>query len=242
MDELYKRLRESEFNRRLEVSRNFVRILIEHKNFVPQDEKHRVEVAERAALKLRELIAKQEKDKEYKENIRRRANIASKENYHSQLLALQEKFISAQELEPQKRGYQLEKIFPDLMKISGIPVEQSFRITGEQIDGAIKHDGHYYLIELKWTKDKVGQADIGNFCFKVDGKMDSRGLFLSMAGFTDGVIEALPKGKSLKILLLDGVHLANVIFGHYTFQELLEHAVSQASLKANLYCRHNINS
>lgn len=56
MDVLYERLRSLDYSRRLEISRNFVRILIEHKNFVPQDEKHRIEAAERTALKLKEII------------------------------------------------------------------------------------------------------------------------------------------------------------------------------------------
>jgi hypothetical protein len=49
MDRLYEELRTSDLNRRLEASRNFVRILVEHKNFVPQDPRHRVDIAERAA-------------------------------------------------------------------------------------------------------------------------------------------------------------------------------------------------
>lgn len=69
MDFLYRRLRESDYNKRLEISRNFVRILIEQKTFVPQNEKHRIEVAERSALKLKEIIAQQEKDREYRERV-----------------------------------------------------------------------------------------------------------------------------------------------------------------------------
>ncbi len=53
MDALYERLRNSDYGKRLEISRNFVRILIEHSGFTPQNEKHRVEIAERSALKLR---------------------------------------------------------------------------------------------------------------------------------------------------------------------------------------------
>jgi hypothetical protein len=49
-----------------------------------------------------------------------------------------------------------------------------------------------------------------------------------MNGFTEGSIETLPKGKNLKVLLLDGNHFANVIYGHYNFQELLEHAIVPA--------------
>jgi hypothetical protein len=128
------------------------------------------------------------------------------------------------------------------MRISGIPVEEPFRIVGEQLDGAIKYDGHYYLLELKWTTEKADPKEIGHFYYKVEGKLQARGLFVSMSGFTDGAIATLPKGKDLRILLLDGQHLANVIYGMYRFQELLEHAIRQASLKGEIYCAHNLAS
>jgi hypothetical protein len=242
MDALYERLRLGEYNRRLEVSRNFVRILIEQNGFTPQNEKHRIEVAERCALKLRELIRRQEVDREYRESIRASAAKASRETYDSKLSELRAKFAEAHELEPQKKGYALEAIFTELMRISGVPVEEPFRIVGEQIDGAIKYDGHYYLLELKWTSDKSEPKDIGHFYYKVEGKLQARGLFVSMSGFTDGAVATLPKGKDLKILLLDGQHFANVIFGMYRFQELLEHAIRQASLKGEIYSAHSLGA
>jgi hypothetical protein len=240
MDALYERLRTGEYNRRLEVSRNFVRILIEQRTFTPQNEKHRVEIAERCSLKLRELIRQQEKDREYRDSIRARAEKATRETYDSKLGELRLKFAEAHDLPPQKKGYVLETLFTELMRISGIPVEEPFRIEGEQLDGAIKYDGHYYLLELKWTTDKTEPKEIGHFFFKIEGKLQARGIFLSMNGFSDGAISTLPKGKDLKILLLDGNHLANVIYGTYKFQELLEHAIRQASLKGEIYCAHNI--
>lgn len=240
MDLLYQRLRDGDYNRRLEISRNFVRILIEQKTFVPQDEKHRIEVAERAALKLKDIIAQQEKEREYKESIKRKAREAKKDDYHAQLLTLRESFIEAANKTPQEKGYEIEKIFTELMRLSQISVEEPFRIKGEQIDGGIKYDGHYYLIELKWTEAKADPKEIGSFFYKVEGKLEARGIMISMNGYTDGVLESLPRGKKLQIVLLDGNHIANVIFGHYAFQELLEHAISQASLRGNLYCTHNI--
>lgn len=114
MDHLYIELRGGDFNRRLEVSRNFVRLLVEHRNFTPQDERHRIERAEHAALKLKEIIREQEAQREYKETIRRKAEKATKETYHSQLLALSEDFQRYVELKPQERGYALEKLFPML--------------------------------------------------------------------------------------------------------------------------------
>lgn len=240
MDHLYIELRGGDFNRRLEISRNFVRLLVGHRNFTPQDERHRIEKAEHAALKLKDIIREQESQREYKETIRRKAEKAKKETYHSQLLALRDDFQRYTELNPQERGYALEKLFPNLMTIGGIPVQTPFKIVGEQIDGGIKYDGHYYLIELKWTEEKVGPKDIGSFYYKVDGKLDQRGIIISMAGYTDGVIESLPRGKKIKIMLLDGVHLSNVIFGLYTFQELLEHCISYAAFKSELFCPHEI--
>ena len=242
MDRLYERLRDADYNKRLEVSRNFVRILVEQKSFIPQDRNHRVEVAERCALKLREIMAQQEKDREYREQIKRRAEEKTKETYESQLMRIRERFVEIQQLEGQQRGYEFEKIFTSLMRASAIPVEEPFRIVGEQIDGAIKYDGHFYLVELKWVQRVCNQPDIASLYMKVEGKMGARGLFIAMQGYSSEVLQSLPKGKEIKVLLLDGVHLANVMFGNYTFQELMEHAVSHASLKGEIYCPKNISN
>lgn len=240
MDLLYGELRNGDYNRRLETSRNFVRLLVEQRTFTPQDEKHRIDRAEHCSLKLREIIREQQDQREYRESIKRRAKEATKETYEDQLLRIREDFMGYTELSPQQKGYALEKLFPKLMNISGIPVQEPFKIVGEQIDGGIKYDGHYYLIELKWTEDKIGPKDIGSFYYKADGKFDQRGIMISMGGYTNGVVESLPHGKEIKVLLLDGVHLSNVIFGLYSFQELLEHCISHAAYKSGLYSPHSI--
>jgi hypothetical protein len=240
MDELYGRLRGADFNLRVKISREFVRILIEHKNFVPQDPKHRIDVAERAALKLREMIAAQETDRERQNRAKQQSAKEKKIGYDEQLIAVRESFERAMTLTPQQKGYALEKIFTELMRISNIPVEAPFSLKGEQIDGAVKYDSHHYIVELKWHAGKVEPKDIGAFYFKVEGRMDARGIYISMSAYTDGVNETLPRGKELKMILLDGNHLANVIYGHYTFQQPLDHAINYASLKAQLYCPHKI--
>jgi hypothetical protein len=242
MDRLYEELRKADFNKRLEISRNFVRTLIEHKNFIPQDPRHRIDVAERSALKLREMLKAQEVEREEKDRTRRVAAAAPKKSYLQELESLRERFERAHALSPQQKGYELEKIFVELMRISGIQVEEPFRIVGEQLDGAIKHDGHHYLVELKWFADALEPKHIGSFYFKVEGKFEARGIVIAMNGYTSGVLESITKGKDLKVLLLDGNHLANVIYGQYTFQQLLNHAIKCASLKGLLYCPHTIES
>jgi hypothetical protein len=240
MDRLYEELRDKDFNLPLRISREFVRTLIEHKNFVPQDPKHRIENAERVALKLKAEIAAQETEQQQNEEIKRKAAATIIRTYDQELEIVRESFQAALVMEPRPRGYALEKIFNDLMKISGIPVEEPFSNKGEQLDGAIKFDSKYYIVELKWFAEKLEPKHIGAFYFKVDGKMDARGIVIAMNGYTDGVLETLPKGKELKVLLLDGNHLANVIYGQYTFKALLDHAIKCASLNGQLYCAHKV--
>ena len=243
MGELYLHLRNSEFNRKLEISRNFVRILIEHKNFVPQDEKHRIEIAERCALKLKEIIAQQGKPKEeYKKQFKEIPQKSVEGEYLLKLESVRNKFHECYKLEnPQKRGYEFEKIFAELMSISSIQYERSYKIEGEQVDLAIKHDGHFYLAELKWVDRKIDHKDIASLYMKVEGKMESRGIFIAMNGYSHEILNSLPRGKELKVLLFDGNHFTNVISGMYTFQQLMDYSISQASLKGELYCSHKIS-
>lgn len=240
MDSLYDKLRTFDYNKRLEISRNFVRLLVEHSNFVPLADGHKIDKAETCALKLKQIIADQQKQVEYNQRLKHRPKQAKDVDYEGELLKIREHFVNAEKLPPQKKGYELEKIFPQLMRISEIPVEDSFKIRGEQIDGAIKFDGNYYLVELKWKTNPSAHQEVSSLYVKVEGKMGARGLFISMNGYSKEIVDSLPKGKEIKVLFLDGMHIANVIFGNYTFQELLEHAISQASLKSNIYCSHDL--
>lgn len=240
MDRLYEHLRSAEFASRVKVSREFVRILVEHRNFVPQDPKHRIEIAERAALKLKELIAAQNEERDKQLRARTKAASERTPSYEERLVPVRRSFDEALGLTPQQKGYALERIFTSLMRASDIQVEAPFALKGEQVDGAIKHEGSHYIVEVKWQSAKADPQDIGAFYFKVDGRMGARGIFIAMHGYTDGVLETLPRGKELKVILLDGNHLANVIYGQYRFQELLNHAIKCASLRGQLYCSHRL--
>lgn len=239
---LYERLRDIDYNRRLEISRNFVRILVQQKSFTPLDPRHKIELAERSALKLREILLQQQKNQEAKEM--RYATVQSNEteSYGNKLKDIQKQFSEAIKFPPQQRGYALEKIFNKLMEISNINVQKPFQVGSEQFDGAIKYDGHYYLVELKWTEQKTSPKEIGHFFYKVSGKLDTRGIFISMSGFTDGAVSDLPKGKDLGVLLFNGVHLTNVISGLYKFSDLLDYAVQSACLYGKIYCSTSLTS
>ncbi len=244
MDAVYQQLRTIDFNRRLEISRKLVAVLINQTSFVPQDKNHRVDIAERSALKLRAMIAEQQKERERRDVERAKLQQSKQDTAADTYLALQkvqQRFAEASRLPPQQRGYELEKIIPELMRIYKIPVVESFRIEGEQIDGAIKIDGRYYLVEIKWVSKPVGTDDIGFFYYKVGGKPDKRGIFFAMNGYEDSVTSSTAHGRDLMILLFDGRHLTNAISGVYTMPDLLEYAIQQFSLKGVMYCSHSLD-
>lgn len=240
MDMLYEELKGSEFNRRLEISRNFVRQLVEHDNFVPQDPKHRIEIAETCALRLRELIKKQTEARSRTELLRLQAQRESRTNYEKELSTIREEFNGLLNLRPQERGYKLQELFCRVLKMNGLECVQPFKIEGEQIDGGIKFDGHFYLIEITFPNKKVGQETIAGLYLKVEGKLEARGIFVSMSGYSQEVINSLPKGKPIRVILLDGVHLANSVSGIYSFNQLLDHAIRLASTKGLIYCSHDL--
>ncbi|WP_061246604.1 hypothetical protein [Leptospira interrogans] len=51
---------------------------------------------------------------------------------------------------PQERGFAFEKFLNDLFEYYELDAKHSFKIVGEQIDGAFTFDNMDYLIEAKW--------------------------------------------------------------------------------------------
>ncbi len=235
MGKLYERLRAADFNYRVKVSRNFVRFLVERTSFVAQSEKHDIRTAERSALKLRERISFQRREYENREVIRANA-MNQEESYETARVRLLARFAEIMKLQPRERGIALEPFFTELARVSKIPVEEPFRIVGEQIDGALRHDGCYYLTKLRWRDEKANQQHIAGLYLKVEGKMGARGIFISMNGFSSEVVESLVRGKEVKVVLLEGRHIVNVLSGIYTLNELLAHAVRHASLFGAIFC------
>lgn len=117
----------------------------------------------------------------------------------------------------QARGYELEKLLIDLFKANDIDYLGSRRTPHEQVDGSFFVHGFTYLVEARWRQDKPTTGDLADFKFKVDGKIDStRGLFISMAGFDDEVLEHFAKnsGTRRNVIYMTGHDLALIFGGH----------------------------
>lgn len=143
--------------------------------------------------------------------------------------------LHAGKLKPQQRGYALEKILLGLAKLDNLEVTEPFRAIGEQIDGALKFDGEHYLIEAKWHDTSASNEPVYQFVGKVEGKMYGRGLFFSIQGFSENVIQDVVRGKALKTVFIDGEDLILVLEGQISFIQMLDKKIKAAQTKGLIY-------
>lgn len=126
----------------------------------------------------------------------------------------------------QAAGIEFELLLSDLFQAFDLAPEEPFRVAGEQMDGAFKLDGEFYLLEAKWVAERVGSKELYAFREKISGKSDfTRGAFISVSGFTSEALEAIVRGKVPKFLMLDGAHIFRVLSGGARLDELLRESV-----------------
>lgn len=135
----------------------------------------------------------------------------------------------------QQRGYALEKILLELGRLSRLEVTEPFRVIGEQIDGAVKYDGEHYLIEAKWQDQSASNEPVYQFVGKVEGKMYGRGIFVSVHGFSDNVVQSIVTGKALKTVFIDGEDLIYVLEERLSFRQLIDVKVKAAQTRGEIY-------
>lgn len=135
----------------------------------------------------------------------------------------------------QRRGYLFEEFLRKLFLNEKIEVTGPFKITGEQIDGAIKYEGEHYIIEAKWHDKWSASDSLYPFSAKVEGKMYGRGIFISINGFSSDAVQALVTGKALRTILIDGGDLVPITEGMYTLRELLDGKIKAAQTMGRIY-------
>ena len=138
---------------------------------------------------------------------------------------------------PQKRGFSLEKVLKGLFGLFDLDPKSSFRITGEQIDGAFSFDGTDYLLEAKWQQEPVAAKDLDGMAGKLSRKLENTlGLFLSIEGYSEDAVKTHSSGRRL-ILLMDGSDLMAVLESRIDLAQLLLRKRRNASQTGNIYLR-----
>ena len=99
----------------------------------------------------------------------------------------------------------------DLFLLYDLAPKSSFKITGEQIDGAFTFNNDEYLLEAKWRNELTAIDDLDAFSGKLQRKLDNTlGLFISINGFSPDAISAFSSGRKL-MFLMDGTDIMAIL-------------------------------
>jgi hypothetical protein len=153
---------------------------------------------------------------------------------------LNQKFMEiATSSDAQKRGYGLEKLLNELFTLFDFDPKASFKITGEQIDGAFTFKDDDFLLEARWVKQPINASDLYSFAGKINGKRkNTLGLFVSMDGFSKECLET--KSSDLRcLILMDGMDLNAILTDRITLDDLLYRKRRHASETGNIYLNVN---
>jgi hypothetical protein len=170
-------------------------------------------------VEKREIEQKKQKAKEEGEKI------IFKNNRLNDIKLEFNKLCKDKSISPQKRGFDVEKIFYNLLELEEFEFQRPFRNTGEQIDGHFRYEKFDYLVEIKWLDGMAKQEDLSVFDGKIRGKAQStRGIFLSFNGFDQNAVIKF-SGDSPRIILFDGQDFIQILDGYFSFSDGLKKKV-----------------
>jgi hypothetical protein len=158
----------------------------------------RLDGASRASEKVKRVRA----EEQLKEAARDKRSLALEE--------LKAEFTTLHlDLDRQAAGLRLEVILNRLFSLYDLDPREPFRVVGEQIDGSFVLDHEVYLVEAKWLSSRaVNASDLSVFRDKVTGKSNiTRGVFISINGYTSEAVDAITRGKQPSFLVMDGYDL-----------------------------------
>ncbi|MCU0429189.1 MAG: hypothetical protein MUF42_04385 [Cytophagaceae bacterium] len=139
--------------------------------------------------------------------------------------------------DPHTRGFKLEKVIKNLFSLFDLDPKASFRILGEQIDGAFTFESNDYLFEGKWQQELCNIQDLDAFSGKLGRRLENTlGLFCSINGFSEDAVKAHSTGRRL-IILMDGSDLMAVLEGRIDLIQLLLRKRRHASQTGNIYLK-----
>jgi hypothetical protein len=181
-----------------------------------------------------EIVRDRRESQERKEAAENRATKNSE--VQIKVAELRDRYFFLLTAKHQDRGYILEKILRELFELFDLDPRASFKVIGEQIDGAFTFDSTDYLFEGKWQNDPVGAAALDSLGGKVNRKLDNAlGLFLSINGYSkDGIAAYTSSGRKL-LLLMDGADLMAILEDRIKLPDLLLRKRRHASQTGNVF-------
>lgn len=138
------------------------------------------------------------------------------------LKELRDLLLPLERLPPQQKGVEFERLLNELFNVFSLQPRGSFRLQGEQIDGSLDFENHTYLIEAKFQTKPVGQEDLLAFRGKVESKATwSRGIFISISGFTEDGLAAFSRGRPTNLIAINGQDVYFILDGQIPLDEAI---------------------
>ncbi len=135
----------------------------------------------------------------------------------------------------QQRGYALERMLRQLFELFDMDPRASFKITGEQIDGAFTFEKTDFILEAKWQQELIGIEQLDAFSGKIKRKLaNTLGLFLSINGYSPFAV-SLHEAHQPVMILMDGSDLMAVLEGRIELGALLLRKRRHAAQTGELY-------
>lgn len=139
----------------------------------------------------------------------------------------------------QGSGFALEKILYRLFELSDLDPKGSFKVIGEQIDGAFSFNYEEYLLEAKWRNKQTPLSDLDSFSGKIGRKFENTlGLFISISGFSDDALTQFRNSSDKRVLLMDGEDLIAILDERVTLSDLLARKRREAAQTGNIYLKY----
>jgi hypothetical protein len=143
------------------------------------------------------------------------------------LRQLKEDFFQlATEDDRNRAGLALEKLLNRLFEIFKLQPRQPFRVVGEQIDGSFELEGQIYLLESKWEKHALPEADLLVFRGKIEGKSTfTRGVFIALHDISSSARDAITRGKAPSFFVMNGHDLVMILSEAISLTDFLRRRV-----------------
>lgn len=234
------------------VMRNVVRRVAEWDNFSQSYEDDRL-AAEGLVARVRETVQRKDwftrvADEHEAERRKRQRDrdkeLAARQRRAAERLRLKDRFAALfLETDPVRRGTGLEKLLNDWFSFEGIQVSEPFVVRFgddgkvlEQIDGVIRIDNWYYLVEIKWWNAPIGVPEVTHHVSRVFFRGNCvRGIFVSYSPFTDPAVEtarmALVQGSCECLIPLSALY--GVLDEDRDLVEFLRERMDETILRRN---------
>jgi restriction endonuclease len=137
---------------------------------------------------------------------------------------------------PQRRGQRLNDFVADLFSHWGVdPVQANVRSIGE-IDVPFTIDGMRFLLEAKWEQAAISLEPTAKLSRRITQRLaGTRGVFLSMSGYSDEALRDMLRGQQPDMLLLDRTHFEAMLSGLMSPHELFTELVGRASYHGEVH-------